>query len=305
MDWIEVSLRVDSAVADAVSDLLQSYGHQGVVIEHDGIMTESWDDGDAQPPEHVIVRVYLPADEHAAQKREQLEAGLGRINTAHPLPTPTYNRIAETDWAEAWKAHYPPTRIGRRIFIRPQWVEAETHPDDIVIALDPGMAFGTGTHPTTQLCLEALEDLMPPATKILDLGCGSGILSLAAAKLGATHVHALDIDPIAVKVTRENAALNDVSDKITAQEGSLETIIRSSRRFDFAVVNILAHIIIALCGQGLGQVVRPGGKALFAGLIDTQADDVEAALRATGLAPYSRRQRGDWVLIEAYRPHEV
>jgi ribosomal protein L11 methyltransferase len=219
----------------------------------------------------------------------------------YPMPAPTYSLVDEQDWADAWKVHYHPVRIGRRILIRPLWIEMELAPDDVEIALDPGMAFGTGTHPTTQLCLEALEDAIQPGVNVLDLGCGSGILAIGAAKLGAAHVLGLDIDPLAVQIAHENIAQNGVSDKITVQEGSLESVVTSARRFDVIVVNILARIIIAMCDQHLGETVRPGGHAIFSGIIADQADDVETALRKTGLTPFHRRQQGDWVVIEARR----
>ncbi len=302
MDWIEIALSVDGEAAEAVAELLQRYGHQGVAIEQEDIAPETWDDGETPPSQRLTVRAYIQADERAEDAKLRLETALGHMSLMYPMPTPVYSIVKEEDWAEAWKTHYHPVRIGRKLFIRPLWVEAEMQPDDVVIALDPGMAFGTGTHPTTQLCLQALEDLMQPGVKALDLGCGSGVLAIAAAKLGAVNVLALDIDPMAVRVTKENAAQNGVADKITAQEGSLENLIGSPRRFDLIVVNILARIIIAMCGQHLGEVVRPGGTAMFSGIIAEQADEVEAALRSTGLEPYGRRQEGDWVLIEARRP---
>jgi ribosomal protein L11 methyltransferase len=304
MDWIEVSLSVDGESGEAVAELLQRYGHQGVSIEQEDIPPDEWDDGEALPPERLTIRAYFPADGRADEAKQQLETALGHMSLMYPMPKPTYRIVHDEDWAEAWKTHYHPVRIGRRLFIRPLWIQAETGPDDLVIALDPGMAFGTGTHPTTQLCLEALEDRVHPGMKVLDLGCGSGILSIGAAKLGAASVLALDIDPIAVKVTAENAEQNGVGDKITAQEGSLENVVTSARRFDLLVVNILARVIIAMCDQHLGDVVRPGGVALFSGLIEEQADDVEAALRKTGLEPTARRQQGDWMLVEARRPHQ-
>ncbi|MFN8449463.1 MAG: 50S ribosomal protein L11 methyltransferase [Anaerolineae bacterium] len=210
---------------------------------------------------------------------KRLESALGYMNMMYPMPTPEYRIVEETDWAEAWKVHYHPLRIGRRLLIRPLWTEVELQPGDVEIALDPGMAFGTGTHPTTQLCLEAVEDLIVPGAKALDLGCGSGILAIAAAKLGAAHVLALDIDPVAVESARQNAEQNGAADKITVQEGSLESVITSARRFDLLLCNILARIIIQMCGQRLGDVVRPGGLAIFSGIIEEQAADVEAALR--------------------------
>jgi ribosomal protein L11 methyltransferase len=302
MDWIEISLSVDGEAAEAVAELLQRYGHQGVAIEQEGIPPDQWDDGEALPASRLTVRAYIPDDERAGEAKTQLETALGHMSMMYPMPTPVYAIVKEDDWAEAWKVHYHPVRVGKRLFIRPLWIETEAEPNDLVIALDPGMAFGTGTHPTTQLCLQALEDCVQPGVQVLDLGCGSGILSIGAAKLGANHILALDIDPIAVKATQDNAEQNAVADRITAQQGSLENVITSARRFDLIVVNILAKIIIAMCDQHLGDTVRPGGRALFSGIIQEQADDVEAALRKTGLEPYARREDGDWILIEAKRP---
>lgn len=303
MDWIEISLSVDGESAEAVAELLQRFGHQGVSVEQEGILPDRYDEDAVPPAQRLTVRAYIPDDSRVTEAKTQLESALGYMNALYPMPTPVYTIVKDEDWAEAWKAHYHPVRLGRHLLIRPRWIETETHPDDLVIALDPGMAFGTGTHPTTQLCLEALEDLVQPGVKVLDLGCGSGILSIAAVKLGALQVLALDIDPVAVKVTQENADINGTADKISTQEGSLENVITSSRRFDLVVVNILAKIIIAMCDHHLGDTVRPGGVAIFSGIIESQAEDVEVALRKTGLEPVARRQEGDWVLIETRRPH--
>src|SRR5512145_159320 len=286
MDWIEISLSVDGEAAEAVAELLQRYGHQGVAVEQEGIPPDQWDDGEAQPAQRLTVRAYFPADERAEQSRLELESGLGYLNMMYPMPAPVYQVVKEEDWAEAWKAHYHPVRIGRKLMIRPLWAEADLLPGDLEIALDPGMAFGTGTHPTTQLCLEALEDHVQPGVNVLDLGSGSGILAIAAAKLGAASVLALDIDPVAVKAAQENVEQNGTADKIVVQSGSLDSLIASPRRFDLIVVNILAKIIIAMCGQHLGDVVRPGGVALFSGIIEDQVEAVETALRETGLEPF-------------------
>jgi ribosomal protein L11 methyltransferase len=298
-DWLEVALRVDGEAAEAAAELLQRYGYQGVALEQEGIEPDKLDDDEVPPAQWLILRAYVPLDAHVEERKAKLEAALGYMSLLYPMPTPAYRVVAESDWAEAWKAHYHPVRIGRRLLIRPLWIEVTPQSDDLVIALDPGMAFGTGTHPTTHLCLEALEDLVQPGAYILDLGCGSGILGIGALKLGATAVLGVDIDPIAVEVTRENAAQNGVGEAFTVAEGSLEMLLDTGGQFDLVVANILAKVIIAMCAQGLGRLVRPGGHAIFSGIIDVQADDVEVALRLTGLTPYHRRQMGDWVVIEA------
>ncbi len=300
--WIEVTLRVDGEAAEATAEILQRYGYQGVAVEHEGIPPDKLDEDEIPPATQLAVRAYIPEDALAEETKAKLESALGYMNMMYPMPTPIYKIVEEKDWAEAWKVHYHPVRIGKRLLIRPLWTEIELQPDDVEIALDPGMAFGTGTHPTTQLCLEATEDLLVPGAQVLDLGTGSGILAIAAAKLGAGHVLALDTDAIAVEAAQDNAKQNGAAEAITVQQGSLDTVVGSAQQFDLILVNILARIIIAMCDQHLGEVVRPGGLAIFSGIIADQADDVETALRRTGLEPYARRQQGDWVVVEARRP---
>ncbi|MBN1680549.1 MAG: 50S ribosomal protein L11 methyltransferase [Anaerolineae bacterium] len=305
MDWIEVSLEVDGEAAEAVADVLFRYGHQGVVIEQAGFPSEVWPDA-IPPADRLIVRAYFPDDDQADDARQKLREALWHMSRLYPIPEPAFRVVKDEDWAEAWKAHYHPLRLGHHLYIRPAWtMPADVRPDDIVLIMDPGMAFGTGTHPTTQLCLLAVEDLLADWTgvSVLDLGCGSGILGIAALRLGAASVLALDTDDLAVRATLENANRNDVGDRITAQQGSLDTLRPPSDQplpqFDLLLVNILAKVIITLCDQGLGDAVRPGGKAVFSGIIHEQIDDVEAALRQTGLEPYHRRTQGDWVAVEA------
>ena len=300
--WIEISLRADGESAEAIAEVLARYGHQGVSIEQAGIPPDTWDESEVPPPQQLMLRAYLPDDDRQEATKQELEAALGHMRLMYPMPQPAYQTLDAEDWAEAWKAHYEPLRVGQRLLIRPLWIDIEPAPGDIEIALDPGMAFGTGTHPTTQLCLEALERLIEPAQDVLDLGAGSGILAIAAAKLGARKVLALDIDPIAVDATADNARANGVEDKIIAECGSLENVLGAARRFDLVIVNILARVILQLTEQGLGEIVRPGGAAIFSGLIDSQLAEVEAALMRTGLQPYARHQQGDWLLIQAQRP---
>ncbi|MDE2821852.1 MAG: 50S ribosomal protein L11 methyltransferase [Chloroflexota bacterium] len=303
-NWIEVSMRVDGESAEALAEVLGRFGHQGLSLEQDGIQPDTWDEDEVPPAENLILRAYLLDDDKFPDKRRELETALGRMRLMYPMPKPSYSSVREDDWASAWKAHYQPLRLGKRLLVRPLWVDVELARGDIEIALDPGMAFGTGTHPTTQLCLEAMEAMAGPALDVLDLGCGSGILAIAAAKLGAGKVLALDIDPIAVRAARENAALNGVAQQVAVEQGSLESVISSARRFDLLMVNILARVILEMSGRGLAQVLRPGGIAIFSGIIDNQADEVEASLRRAGLLPVARCKKGDWVLIKAVGPQE-
>ncbi len=194
--WIEVTLRVDGEAAEATAGVLQRYGYQGVAVEHEGIPPDKLDEDQIPPATTLAVKAYLPEDDQSEMLKKQLEDALGYMNMMYPMPTPVYRIVEETDWAEAWKVHYHPVRIGKRLLIRPLWTEVELQPDDVEIALDPGMAFGTGTHPTTQLCLEATEDLLVPGAQVLDLGTGSGILAIAAAMLGRNGT------PIAAAVYR-------------------------------------------------------------------------------------------------------
>lgn len=298
MQWIEIAVTVEPELADLAASVLEDFGHQGVSISRDDIQPDHWDEGELPPPSTMIIRAYMVADGRAEAARALLDVAL----SARSLPPAVYSLVDDQDWAEAWKAHYHTTRIGRNFVIRPLWEEYDAQPDDRVISLDPGMAFGTGTHSTTRLCLMSLEDLMRPGLSVLDLGCGSGILAIAAAKMGASHVLAVDIDPVAADITAENAAINGVAGMITAQQGTLETVRGSARRFDLLLANILARIIIEMCDHGLGDIVRPGGTAIFSGIINEQVDDVRAALTGAGYHVTNVRVEGDWVSIEAVRP---
>jgi ribosomal protein L11 methyltransferase len=207
------------------------------------------------------------------------------------------NRIQEVN--------FHPIRIGRRLMVVPAWLDPPLEPEVIPIRLDPGLAFGTGTHPTTQLCLVALERHLTPGTSVLDLGTGTGILSIAAAKVGAGPILALDTDPEAVRVARENIAANRVADKIRVEQGSLAEVLAAQlgmAQTPLVVANILANVIINFFEQGLTQAVTPGGLLILSGILHTQTPEIRARLQWYGLEQLAQEHMEDWVCIIARRP---
>jgi ribosomal protein L11 methyltransferase len=276
------------------------------------------------------VRAYLAFEPGLDEKRRQVEEALWHLRQIASIPEPLFRTVAEEQWANAWKEHFHVTRIGKRLVVKPSWRDAPrtSQADDIVLELDPGMAFGTGLHPTTQMCLLALEKYVRGGEHVLDLGTGSGILAIAAVKLGAAACLATDIDPVAVEAARANVSANHVSDRVQVEQGSLAQISNLSTareyaksqisnvkgqategtfeicnlKFDILLVNILAKIIVELCAQGLGEVVKPGGLVVFAGLIDTQEAEVREALKRAGLAVIERMQGKDWVGLVCASP---
>ena len=287
MNWLEVSVQVDGEAAEAVSEVFNRYGRGGAVL--------STEFGDGSGDTAVVtVKTYLPLDEEGLQTRQHIEEALWHLSQIYPLPLPQFRELAEDDWANAWKKHYHVVRVGRRLVIKPPWQEYNSQPDDVVVVLDPGMAFGTGLHPTTQMCLQALEEHLKPGAWVLDLGTGSGILAIAAAKLGAGSVLALDNDPLAVRAAQANVQSNGVQNVVTVELGSLD---KATDRFDLLLVNILARVIIELADQGLVNRVRPTGLVIAAGIVVEQEAEVTVALRKHRVEIVERRQDKDWVTL--------
>jgi ribosomal protein L11 methyltransferase len=301
-EWLEVCIMTEPETAEAVSEVLSRYAPNGVAIEQLARDITGADEGVPQQLEAIVaVRAYLSVDEGLASKRRQVEEALWHLSQISPMPEPTFRVVKESDWAEAWKAHYHVAHLGDRFVIKPSWREYEAKPNEIVIELDPGMAFGTGLHPTTQMCLVAIEKYLRPKMDVLDLGTGSGILAIGAARLGAGSIVALDIDPLAVKVAGENAKANQVGGTIRVGLGSLAEAAANNATYDLIVVNILARVIIQLCEDHLGRVMRADGRAIFAGLIDTQEYGVRAALTAQDLIVIDRLQEKDWICLIAQK----
>lgn len=326
--WLELSVACDSEAVEPVSELLARYGYNGgVAIEPPIIPGEDGPEYQYDPARPVTVRTYLALDDSAEETRARIEQGLWLLGMIRPVGPLQIRQIEEEDWANAWKQYYTIQRIGARIVIVPSWLDYQPLPEDLLLRLDPGMAFGTGLHPTTQLCLIELEQRITPGMHVLDLGCGSGILSIAAARLGATQVLALDTDPIAVEATRANAALNGVADRIIVAEGSLgrgasfghwlrpdagsdaESPVflpvllpgNTPPPFDLIVANIIARVLVAVAPD-FATALRPGGLLISSGIIADREPDVVAAYAAAGLEAVSRQPEGDWVALVHRKP---
>jgi ribosomal protein L11 methyltransferase len=313
-NWLEVSLTVNGELAEAVADVLARYAPNGVMTEQAVKFNDEEDEG--TPVGDITVRAYLPADEMLEETRQKLEESLYYLGMIQPLPAPIFTPIAEQNWMEAWKTRYQPIPIGKKLIIVPVWMNSP-EPERISIRIDPGMAFGTGTHPTTQLCLELLETLTVddgPQTaegllsstvhglsSVIDVGCGSGILSVAALKLGAEIALGVDIDEASVKNSRENADNNGIPvEKFLIGLGSVAEV--KSGKFAFSqaplvLANILAPVLVRLFDAGMADLIAPGGHIILSGILDHQAESVIQSARKVGLTLAGRRQINDWVAL--------
>ena len=314
-NWLEVSLLVNGELAEAVADVLARFAPNGVVTESTGVkFLDEENEGIAVGP--ISVRAYLEVNDQLEETRQKLEEALFYLGMIQPLPAPVYKQIADRNWMEAWKEHYKPIPIGKRLMIVPAWMDSP-EPSRIAIRIDPGMAFGTGTHPTTQLCLELIEEFMEERRKtkenssfifhlssLIDIGCGSGILSIAALKLGATRALGVDIDIESVRNSRENADKNGIGAELILGQGSVAEV--KAGQFAFAsaplvVANILAPVIIRLFDAGLADLVEAGGAVILSGILSEQAEKVREAAQAKGLVLTEQRQMGDWVALAMSR----
>jgi ribosomal protein L11 methyltransferase len=257
------------------------------------------------PHRPAVVRAYVPARDGAAGELAVAEAtlALGHLQAfgLRPIGELRTRIVHEADWADAWKRHFPVLRVGRRLVIRPTWRRHRASGDEVVLALDPGMAFGTGLHPTTRLCLAGVERLADrgdlAGRRMLDVGCGSGILAVAAARLGAAEVLGVDTDPIAVEATAANAARNRVDRVVRAREGSLPS---GAGPWDVIAANLIASLLVRLA-PALGDELTPGGALLAGGIFHDREPEVAEALGAAGFDVLSGTVEGDWVALEAIR----
>ena len=303
MNWLEVSLTVDGELAESVADVFARFAPNGVMTEQGVKYNDAEDAGTPTGP--ITVRAYLEVNDQLEETRQKLEESLFYLGMIRPLPAPAYKQIADQNWMEAWKQYYKPILIGERLLILPAWMESP-NPERIAIKIDPGMAFGTGTHPTTQLCLELMEKVFAEhqMSNVIDVGCGSGILSIAALKLGATKVLGVDIDEESVKNSRENADTNGVGAELILGVGSVSEILDGTFAFKQAplvVANILAPVIIRLFDAGLADLIEAQGAIVLSGILFEQEQNVIEAGQAQGLRLNERRQIGDWVALTMSR----
>jgi ribosomal protein L11 methyltransferase len=263
--------------------------HGGVVVEVSGFGPYGETDR-AQ----VLLRGYLSDTPEHARIIDDILQALPAQPFADFYGEPRIKHLATEDWAEAWKRHYHSLRIGERVVVTPSWEEPSLRPGDVLIKLDPGMAFGTGTHPSTQLALRLMERYLRPRSVVLDVGTGSGILAIAAVKMGATRVIATDIDPEAVRTAEENARLNEVRNQITL----LVESVMDSGRYELVLANILADVIAdLLLHEGLAERVADDGVLILSGIIKQRRDVVDLALRATGMDVIDSVEDGDWIAL--------
>jgi ribosomal protein L11 methyltransferase len=333
MTWLELSVSADNEAVEAISEVLARFGYNGGVV-----VEPAWTPGDEgpefsyDPVRPAILRTYLPLDAQAEETRQRIEQALWHLGQMRPIGPLQLRTLAEEDWANAWKQHYSVLRVGRRIVIVPSWLEYQAAPADVVLNLDPGMAFGTGLHPTTQLCLGLLEERTRSGLRALDLGAGSGILAIAMAKLGAAPVLALDNDPVAVAVAAENVARNAVADRVHVAEGSLGAgarmghwlsgdfgvprpgaagqapdaaegsalpaplIPEPSSQFDLIAANLIARVLSILAAD-LAAALTPGGTLISSGIIDSREEEVTTAFAAAGLRQLERHIEGEWLAL--------
>ena len=288
MNWLELAIQTDAEGAEAVAALLNEFVENGVAIEQTLIPER---EQEFDPTQAFTVRAFFSPAQRAQLARAQER--LWHLAQLRPMSTPRVRELAEEDWAEAWKKHYTILHIGERLVIKPSWLEYTPQPDEVVIELDPGMAFGTGLHPTTRLCMRALEVYQRGAPRVLDVGTGSGILAITAAKLGAREILALDTDILAVETATRNVVINRVEHIVQVVRGSLD---ETCNQFDLICINILADVIVELA-PALARAVNAEGLIIASGILAHQAEEVEEAFVEVGIETIERNQEDDWIAL--------
>ncbi|GBF33167.1 ribosomal protein L11 methyltransferase [Desulfocucumis palustris] len=304
MKWLEIAVSTTPEGVETVAEILNELGTGGVVIEDPAVLynlaLEKGPEEVAVEPGELLpgfpsVKGYFPLQAEVGEKIEKLRNALAGLNLKRP-PEITTREVQETDWANQWKKYYHTTEVGQRFVIKPSWEEFTAAPGKLLLEMDPGMAFGCGTHPSTVLCLLLLEELVRGGEMVYDVGTGSGILAVAAAKLGAARVLAVDTDGVAVKVARENIELNGVDRVVKVVQGNLLDSVKEPA--DIIIANIVADVIMELAPAAV-SLLKPGGIFISSGIYLGREKEVQSALAALGFAVLDRRREGDWTALTA------
>ena len=293
MKWIELSVSTPPEFVEPLSELFHRYGRGGVAIEQNGGYNP--DEGERPPGGPVRVVTYIPPEELTPERRSRLDVGVRLVAHVAPISPLVERELEQEDWESAWKDRFQPLRIGDRVVVVPSWREYRPEPGDVIVRLDPGMAFGTGHHPTTRTCVELLEEYVSTGARVLDVGCGSGILGIVAAKLGASAVIGVEIDGVAAKAARSNVEVNEV-DRVNVLDGSLPHPDVTRRSFDVTVANISSRVVSELAPHLVGSV-RPGGVLIASGILEQAADGVADTLSAHAASVVRRLTEEDWVTL--------
>ncbi|MFJ5768554.1 50S ribosomal protein L11 methyltransferase [Psychrobacillus sp. NPDC093180] len=314
MKWSELSIHTTNEAVEAISNILHEAGASGVVIEDSEELLREREDvfgeiynlnPDDFPVDGVRVKAYLAETSFLLETVEEIKLAINNLqnfNIDLGHNSVTVQEVDEEDWATAWKKYYHPVKISNRFTIVPTWEDYErVNTDELIIELDPGMAFGTGTHPTTVMCLQALEKTVQKGNSVIDVGTGSGVLSIGAAKLGAASIHALDLDEVAVQSAKENIALNKVSDVVQVTHGNL--LDNVNEKADIVVANILAEIIMTFTNDAY-SIVKDGGLFITSGIIATKKEDVRNSLQQAGFEIEEVMMMEDWVTIISRKPEK-
>ena len=301
MRWLELTVSCDNEAIEAVSEIFSRLG-RGSAVRPTRLIRDPNDELSARedPTAPYEITLHLPDDEAAPAAVEATERALWHLQAfgLRPVGELRVRSVDDADWTDAWKAGYVPQRIGRVVIV-PSWLDEPIGPDEVALRLDPGMAFGTGLHPTTRGCLTLLQAIEPMPPVVLDVGSGSGILALAALRLGAERAVCYDIDPLAVQATLANAAANGLADRVSANLGSLPPT-PPGEPYSLVLANLVAAVLIDLA-EPLAAHTAPGGTLLASGIIDTRADEVLAALTAAGSVLEDRLYDGEWVSVRCGR----
>jgi len=312
MKWSEVCIHTTQEAVEPVSNILHESGASGVVIEDPDDLNRDWETKFGEiyelstndyPDEGVLLKAYFPVNSFLGESIDEIKQSINQLrvyNIDIGRNDVTVSEVNEEDWATAWKKYYKPVKISSNITITPTWEDYKrVNDNELVIELDPGMAFGTGTHPTTVLCVQSLERHLKKGQTVIDVGTGSGVLSIAAAKLGASKVDALDLDEVAVESARMNVELNHVEDVVTVRQNNLlEKMVQSP---DLIVANILAEVIVIMTEDAF-NLLKSGGKIITSGIIQTKRDLVKTALQSAGFVIDEVVEMEDWIAIVAKKP---